>query len=641
MKKILTTFLGLCIVASSTISCTLAYTQEQQEAYNWAYKYGITTQPTIEAANLNGKITRQAFAKMVINYLENAVWIKQNGWISCSFPDENKITNDLKIYTKKTCEYKIMWSNGTAFKPTDPVDRAQLWTVLSRVLRWDTYNSNWKQYYIYHLNALKQNWIMNKIDNPQVHAKRWDVMIMLKRIYEKYGSSINIESNDISAYEAINNVNDSDNNLISNLYANSNIVYTWKDWTKYYYDAKLLNMLKDKANEKWESDLEKYLELEASYFKDWFDQIANLDDDKISEIIWIDLNKVNIEDLDKKEREKLLKTIKSWMDKVLKENEKRNTTFINNLEKIVNKIKNDKFDLKEKFNKTKNFIDMTNSFLNTYYSILYEALDGTLGEKEMDEEDQMNIALELMGWMFSYSTSAQEYQEYIENWAKDTIIALWLESNNTNNNNQWNTTVKTKTNDTTTTVENNKIAVKTAVEQMINNNPIKWNKNARFTIIEYTELLCPYCQRHSSDGTINAVLEQFPGDVNYISKHFIIHWDTALELANIMECVAELKPSVYYDTLDKAFDAYPVDKDGLINTATELWVNKTSLQACIDEERYIQSIEKTMEEGLQLFGVNGTPGNVIIDRETGNYVLIAGAYPLDEFIKAINNLKSL
>jgi hypothetical protein len=53
MKKIFTTFLGLCIVASSTISYTFAYTQEQQEAYQWAYKYGITTQPTIEAANLN------------------------------------------------------------------------------------------------------------------------------------------------------------------------------------------------------------------------------------------------------------------------------------------------------------------------------------------------------------------------------------------------------------------------------------------------------------------------------------------------------------------------------------------------------------------------------------------------------------
>ena len=47
-----------------------------------------------------------------------------------------------------------------------------------------------------------------------------------------------------------------------------------------------------------------------------------------------------------------------------------------------------------------------------------------------------------------------------------------------------------------------------------------------------------------------------------------------------------------------------------------------------------------MSQGSQLFGVNGTPGNVIIDRETGNYRLVSGAYPVDEFVNAINELKN-
>jgi hypothetical protein len=61
----------MSILALSAVSYTFAYTQEEVEAYEWAYMYGITTQPTIEAANLDGNITRQAFAKMVVNYLEN------------------------------------------------------------------------------------------------------------------------------------------------------------------------------------------------------------------------------------------------------------------------------------------------------------------------------------------------------------------------------------------------------------------------------------------------------------------------------------------------------------------------------------------------------------------------------------------
>jgi hypothetical protein len=50
-----------------------------------------------------------------------------------------------------------------------------------------------------------------------------------------------------------------------------------------------------------------------------------------------------------------------------------------------------------------------------------------------------------------------------------------------------------------------------------------------------------------------------------------------------MECVAELKPEVYYQTFEKAFEAYPVDMDALVNIATELGVDKSALQSCVDE----------------------------------------------------------
>jgi protein-disulfide isomerase len=83
--------------------------------------------------------------------------------------------------------------------------------------------------------------------------------------------------------------------------------------------------------------------------------------------------------------------------------------------------------------------------------------------------------------------------------------------------------------------------------------PVRGNKDARFTIVEYTELLCPYCQRHSQAGTINAVMEEFPDEVNSVSRHFIIHGEEALQLASAMECVAELNPSAYYDVFEEGF----------------------------------------------------------------------------------------
>ena len=88
---------------------------------------------------------------------------------------------------------------------------------------------------------------------------------------------------------------------------------------------------------------------------------------------------------------------------------------------------------------------------------------------------------------------------------------------------------------------------------MLKSTPIRGKKDARFTIIEYTELLCPFCQRHSQAWTINSVMEQFPWEVNSVSRHFIIHGDEALQLASAMECIAELNPSAYYETFEEAF----------------------------------------------------------------------------------------
>jgi predicted DsbA family dithiol-disulfide isomerase len=78
----------------------------------------------------------------------------------------------------------------------------------------------------------------------------------------------------------------------------------------------------------------------------------------------------------------------------------------------------------------------------------------------------------------------------------------------------------------------------------------------------------------------------------------------------------------------------------LTNIATGLGVDGSALQSCIDEGRYVQAVNDMMSQGNTLFGVNGTPGNVIIDRETGNYQLVSGAYPVETFVEAINSMKN-
>ena len=126
--------------------------------------------------------------------------------------------------------------------------------------------------------------------------------------------------------------------------------------------------------------------------------------------------------------------------------------------------------------------------------------------------------------------------------------------------------------------------VKTVVEDILAAAPVRGSKDARFTILEYTELHCPYCQRHAQNGTIQAVLDKFPGEVNSVSRHYIIHGEGAQKLAAAMECVSELKADAYYDVFEAAFDAYPVDMDGLVEIAVNKGVNKSKLHLFENEE---------------------------------------------------------
>lgn len=211
----------------------------------------------------------------------------------------------------------------------------------------------------------------------------------------------------------------------------------------------------------------------------------------------------------------------------------------------------------------------------------------------------------------------------------EQIWSIWDQAGNNYNdveNNDWNT--------------NSDVDVKSIVEDILASAPVRGNKDARFTILEYTELHCPYCQRHAQNGTIQSVLDNFPGEVNSVSRHYIIHGESAQKLAAAMECVAELNANLYYDVFEAAFEAYPVELDGLVELAAQKWVDKSKLQSCVDEWKYMDAVSAMMNQWASVFGVTWTPGNVIIDRETGKFQLIPGAYPADTFIEAINNMKS-
>ena len=147
--------------------------------------------------------------------------------------------------------------------------------------------------------------------------------------------------------------------------------------------------------------------------------------------------------------------------------------------------------------------------------------------------DAWDIEIMKIWWQDNWNLVEKFYKsDYYINQQTQAIDATLAEFSD-----EWNTTDNTQ----------NSEDIMTIVEDLLATAPVRGDKDARFTIIEYTELLCPYCQRHSQAGTIQAVMDKYPGEVNSVSRHYIIHGQTALELAAAMECIAELKSDVYYD----------------------------------------------------------------------------------------------
>ena len=164
-------------------------------------------------------------------------------------------------------------------------------------------------------------------------------------------------------------------------------------------------------------------------------------------------------------------------------------------------------------------------------------------------------------------------------------------------------------------------------------------ENAKITILEFADASCGYCKRQiGQDKTVDAVMEQYPNDVNVIFKNFPIFNETA---AQAMACSQEqLTADNYHNYVVAVFqmdDATSVD--ALADLAATFWANKDAIANCVNNGDKSQEVKDTMSE-WQSFGITGTPSSVIINNESGEFSLVPGAYPAETFIETIQNFLS-
>ncbi len=178
------------------------------------------------------------------------------------------------------------------------------------------------------------------------------------------------------------------------------------------------------------------------------------------------------------------------------------------------------------------------------------------------------------------------------------------------------------------------------IDSILQRGHIMWEEWSRITLIEYSDVNCPFCARHSNDGTIQNVLNQFDSsEINHIFRTFPIFGDRSYPGSYAIECAGELWWSeVFYDYKYDFFALNDVEnRQSWEDIASEHWLDLDSFSSCIDNAEVEGIVSENMWE-WQIFWVQWTPWNVLLDTETWEWVLVPWAYPASEFWPIVEDM---
>ncbi len=170
------------------------------------------------------------------------------------------------------------------------------------------------------------------------------------------------------------------------------------------------------------------------------------------------------------------------------------------------------------------------------------------------------------------------------------------------------------------------------------NDNIRGDKNAKVTIVEYSDLECPFCKRFHA--TMLDVMKNFDDNVRWVYRHFpldSLHSQARAE-ANASECAGE--QGKFWEFIDLINEVTP-SNDGLNLAKIPDYAKQVGVKdinkfnECVSSNKYASAVNDDFLDG-QSAGVRGTPYSVIIG-PNGEMVPVSGAQPYSVLEQAINS----
>ncbi len=162
----------------------------------------------------------------------------------------------------------------------------------------------------------------------------------------------------------------------------------------------------------------------------------------------------------------------------------------------------------------------------------------------------------------------------------------------------------------------------TVYKAMIGDAPVKGAKNARVTIVEWSDFQCPFCGR--VEPTIDQVMKAYPNDVRVAFKQLPLpfHQNAHVAAEAALAAKAQGKFWQMHEIMFKNQQA--LDRPSLEKYAGEIGLDVGKFKADLDSGKWKQKVDAEMAEGNKI-GARGTPSFFV------NGKSFVGAQPFEAF----------
>ena len=174
--------------------------------------------------------------------------------------------------------------------------------------------------------------------------------------------------------------------------------------------------------------------------------------------------------------------------------------------------------------------------------------------------------------------------------------------------------------------------------------PFLGEKNAKLTLVEFSDYQCPYCARHFSQTLPQLIIEYVKtGKVKYVLRNFPLDslHPQAFKAAEAARCAGE--QGKYWEMHQRLMsNQRTLTANDLTVQARDLGLDAAAFQQCVDTGNQAARVRQDVTDGEKA-GVGGTPTFFLGRTEEGAPTIRAtrkfdGAVPYADFRQAIESL---